>query len=67
MARHRLVDRSMQLTCVIEDQQILLTNETGNLTIELKTLKKVLLKAGGKESIYRGRANHLFDIVGRVS
>lgn len=35
----RLVDRSMKLTCMIDEQQIMLTNDKDSLTVELKVLK----------------------------
>ncbi|MBC7658887.1 MAG: YaeQ family protein [Chitinophagaceae bacterium] len=40
----RMIDRSMQFTCVIEDQHVLLSNEQENITIELKSLKTALAK-----------------------
>jgi uncharacterized protein YaeQ len=39
----RLVDRSMKLTCMIDEQQIMLTNDKDSLTVELKVLKDFCL------------------------
>ncbi|RZA13598.1 MAG: hypothetical protein EOP10_29475, partial [Proteobacteria bacterium] len=43
-ALERMVDRSMQLNCLIEDQNILLSNASENVSIELKPLKVSLAK-----------------------
>lgn len=41
-ACERLVDRSMQLSCLIDDQQILLSSDKDSVTIEMTVLKDVL-------------------------
>lgn len=35
----RIIDRTMKLNCVIEDEQLMLTSDKENLTIELQRLK----------------------------
>ncbi|WP_324959483.1 hypothetical protein [Oligoflexus sp.] len=37
----RLVDRSMKLTCMIDEQQVMLTDDRNTVTIEVKVLKDV--------------------------
>ncbi len=43
----RLIDRSMKLNCVIEDEHMLLSNDEDNLSIEWKVLKAADLSKGG--------------------
>jgi uncharacterized protein YaeQ len=38
----RLVDRSMQLSCLIDDQQIFLSSNRDSLTLEMTVLKDEL-------------------------